>query len=183
MIFLLGLLTWLTAFIWPFVLLARIARGLWELIPQLLDGSVTGFAGSFWESFNLENFSGTNAAAFSAWNTANEIFKAVGGLFNFILGMFLVLVVLILMLSLLVALRKNIGAARGYMVANLILCALGNLLSYSVIKRMSDTIEVLQPPYHNIPTLALIMTAVVALLWIISILYYTSLVAKSKKLA
>jgi hypothetical protein len=149
------------------------------LIPFLLDGTVTANGGSFLESFmlNAERFSG----AFAAWRITNEIFGATGSLVTFLLGMLLVLAVVIPMFTLLVALRKNVPAARTILIVNLCICALGNWLCWSVINRISNAIGVLQPPYDNIPLTALITAAVVAILWITGAVYYSSLAAKSKR--
>jgi hypothetical protein len=124
-----------------------------------------------------ENYSG----AFAAWKITNELFGAVGGFLTFLLGSLLVFAVLIPMFSLLVALRKNVRMANTILIVNLCLCALGNLMCFSVIKRISDAIGVLQPPYHNIPLLALIMMAFVAGLWIVAAFYYSMLAAKNER--
>ena len=177
---LIAFIAWLTALIGPFAALSRVVKGLWMLIPDLLDGTVTGVADSFLETFalNAETFSG----AYSLWKLANEIFGAVGGYMTFLLGMLIVFAVAIPMLFLLVALRKNVRAAQIILIVNLLLCALGDWLCYGVVKKIASAIGVLQPPYDNAPLIALLTMAAAAALWAVGMAIYVSLAAKSKPL-
>jgi len=177
---LIALAAWLTALIGPIIALVRTARGLRALITDLLSGALSGLSGSFVDSFALR--AGGFSGAMSLWNMTRELFSAAsGGFFRFMLGMLLVIAVVIPMFFLSVALQRNLRASRKILIANLCLCAYGNWLCYTVIKRMADAIGALLPPYDKVAQNALIAMAVSAALWGLGFVYYSSLAARSER--
>jgi len=202
---LISLTAWLIAVFGPIFSLTRLVRGLithitfmlGELGYNILESFVFGF-GEIIELIFIMTFDQYNATerisellgiegTLSGVGSLVEVILGVSGALisgftPLVMGLILPAVILIPLIIMLVVLKKSVRASKVLLFVNACLCILGNIVSFTVIKNVSDAMGDVRPPYHNITFITLLIVIIGAVLWVASIVFYFILASKSEKL-
>ncbi len=178
---LISLIAWITAVSAPIVGVVRLFDGLIALIPDMVNGTLTGVSMDVIGNFGMDQGMFSGFAWF--WDVTTNISGTTRVEFGKLaLGFLVLFVALITLLCLMVALRTNWRAGRVLLIVNFGLCALADWMSYSVIRQIVDVIEYLPPPYDNAPLLVLFCAGGAAALGIIGFIIYSRFIARSNEI-
>ena len=197
---------WLVASFGPIISFVRLMRGLYAHVIYTLKEVGYNIAGNIIPSIsqiieliyrmisdpsNVEEFIvseilGVDVIASDIFNLGDYLidvsWTVARGLFPFIFGLTLQSLIFIPFIIMLVILKKNVRAGKVLLIVNACICIAGNLICFSVIKNIYDAMGTVQPPYHNITFITLMLVFTGALLWIAGIIFYLRLAKKSEQL-
>jgi hypothetical protein len=149
-----------------------------NLLEMILSGRLTSF-----DNFDINTII-VIADELGLGDTVTVIFGSVsGGVATIVFGTILLAVSLILMIWLVGAARANYRTGRVLVIFNIVLCAGAGLLYFSVISRIVNLVQVvLQPPYTNIPLIAIVMLVISICLWLGGLTLYNGVISRSNEM-